>query len=204
MKKITWLLDNGHGIDTKGKESPVWKDGSVLFEYEFNRDIVGRIANRLEIGGHSYQILVPELDDITLSERCRRANEYFINHPDEYCILISVHGNAFGNEAASGYEVYTSPGETSSDKYATIIYNHALPLGMKARSDYSDGDPDKEDRFYILIHTKMSAILTESGFYTNEKECKKMLTDRFREDIAAAHYSAMLEIEGLKRFKDGK
>ena len=41
MVKI--LLDNGHGYDTPGKRSPIWPDGSQLFEWEFNRDIVSRI-----------------------------------------------------------------------------------------------------------------------------------------------------------------
>ena len=40
MVKI--LLDNGHGYDTPGKRSPIWPDGSQLFEWEFNRDIVSR------------------------------------------------------------------------------------------------------------------------------------------------------------------
>ena len=49
MSKYTWLLDPGHGgiIDgvyqTAGKRSPKFPDGSVLYEGEFNRDVVGRI-----------------------------------------------------------------------------------------------------------------------------------------------------------------
>ena len=37
------LIDNGHGVDTKGKRSPVWPDGRQLFEWEFNRDIAKRV-----------------------------------------------------------------------------------------------------------------------------------------------------------------
>ena len=48
MVKI--LLDNGHGYDTPGKRSPIWPDGSQLFEWEFNRDIVSRIENSIEKG----------------------------------------------------------------------------------------------------------------------------------------------------------
>lgn len=29
------LLDNGHGKETSGKRSPLWKDGSQLFEWEY-------------------------------------------------------------------------------------------------------------------------------------------------------------------------
>ena len=47
--KYLWILDNGHGgmIDgvyqTPGKRSPVWPDGTQLFEGEFNRAIVDRL-----------------------------------------------------------------------------------------------------------------------------------------------------------------
>lgn len=47
------LLDNGHGgivngeYQTTGKRSPIWDDGSQLFEGEFNRAIVNRIIERL-------------------------------------------------------------------------------------------------------------------------------------------------------------
>ena len=33
------ILDPGHGFNTEGKRSPVWEDGTQLFEWEFNRDI---------------------------------------------------------------------------------------------------------------------------------------------------------------------
>lgn len=47
------LLDNGHGglingeYQTPGKRSPIWDDGSQLFEGELNRAIVARIAESL-------------------------------------------------------------------------------------------------------------------------------------------------------------
>ena len=33
------------------------------------------------------------------------------------------------------------------------------------RKDTSDGDPDKEANFYVLVHTSMPAILSENFFY---------------------------------------
>ena len=89
MKPII-LLDNGHGSDTPGKRSPIWSDGSQLFEYEFNRDIVKRIKQGLDKALIQSIVLVPELHDIPLSERCKRANKF------PSAILISVHANAGG------------------------------------------------------------------------------------------------------------
>jgi N-acetylmuramoyl-L-alanine amidase len=39
MEKLI-ILDSGHGADTPGKRSPKWPDGSQLFGYEFNRDVI--------------------------------------------------------------------------------------------------------------------------------------------------------------------
>ena len=75
MKPIV-ILDNGHGEETAGKRSPVWGDGSQLFEWEFNRDIVRRIAAKLDDLAIGYEILTPETNDVSLAERCRRANEF--------------------------------------------------------------------------------------------------------------------------------
>ena len=64
------FIDNGHGIDTPGKRSP---DGRFL-EYKFNREIASRIVSDLQDRGFDAELLVPELDDVPLAERCRRAN----------------------------------------------------------------------------------------------------------------------------------
>ena len=75
------ILDNGHGIETAGKRSPVWDDGTQLFEWEFNRDIVKRVSSMLEEEGIQYRILVPETKDVSLSARCKRANAIYSEPP---------------------------------------------------------------------------------------------------------------------------
>lgn len=41
---------------------------------------------------------------------------------------------------------------------------------MKMRADWSDGDADQEEGFYILRHTLCPAALTDNGFMTNTQE----------------------------------
>ena len=114
------LLDNGHGglingeYQTPGKRSPVWDDGSQLFEGEFNRSIVARITESLTSINIPYVIIAPETRDIKLSTRVKRANDI----QGESCFYLSIHSNAGGG---NGFEVFTSPGETTSDKIATIF-----------------------------------------------------------------------------------
>jgi N-acetylmuramoyl-L-alanine amidase len=193
MKRII-ILDNGHGSDTPGKRSPQWADGSQLFEYEFNRDVVQKIARRLENEGIAYELLVPELVDVPLGERCKRANR-LQSQSGVSCILISIHANAGGG---TGWECYTTKGNTMADKYATILYNEArlyLPT-WQVRSDYSDGDPDKESQFYLLKHTVCPAILSENLFMDTERDCRYILSSNGRWEIANMHVSAIRKMLG--------
>lgn len=184
------ILDNGHGIDTPGKRSPEWKDGTQLFEYEFNRDIVKRIANKLKTYNIDYHILVPELNDVSLRERCARVNKIYENNKD--CVLISIHANA---GKGTGWEAFTSIGNTKSDYYATILYENAKIYfpNWKIRTDPTDGDLDKESDFYILKNTKCPAILTENFFMDNKKDCDYILSEEGRENIANMHVSSIIK-----------
>ncbi len=67
---MTILLDNGHGQDTPGKRSP---DG-FFREYAYTRFLAKQIQEHLIALGLDARLLVPELDDISLPERCRRVN----------------------------------------------------------------------------------------------------------------------------------
>lgn len=217
MSNYLWILDNGHGglIDgeyqTKGKRSPKWGDGSQLFEGEFNRAIVGRLIELMTAAGIHYVNLVPEHEDISLTERVRRANEIYSKenlskergHDIDIkpCIYLSVHSNAGGGK---GYEVYTSKGHTQADLVATIFFDKfktAFP-SSRMRACMVDGDVDKEANFTVLNHTHMPAILTESFFMDNEDECKRyLMTPLGRQTIARAHFEAVRDIErnGIRR-----
>lgn len=185
------LLDNGHGWNTPGKRSPVWRDGSQLYEWEFNRKLVREISIRLRNLGIENKILVPEKEDISLAERCRRVNNIYKERKD--VILISIHANAGGG---TGWEAWTSVGETKSDYYAKLLYNSAgnYLKGWKIRTNYSDGDPDWESQFYILKNTWCPAVLTENMFMDNEKDCRFMMSDEGIETLAALHVDAIITI----------
>ena len=84
------LLDNGHGFDTPGKCSP---DG-FFREYAYNRYLAFRIQEQLSALGLDARLLVPEREDISLPERCRRANKICEHFGSDQVILVSIHVNA--------------------------------------------------------------------------------------------------------------
>ena len=202
--KYLWILDNGHGgiIDgvyqTAGKRSPIWADGTQLFEGEFNRAIVDRIAKYCDNNNIEYINLVDTNEDVSLSTRVKMANEVY-RESDKPCIYVSVHANGFTDESASGWCVYTSEGETKSDEIATVLYTEVekeFPDCNMRPDRYRDGDVDQESNFYVLIHTAMPAILSENFFMTNEKECKTyLLSEEGRDRIAKVHIEMINKIE---------
>lgn len=86
------LLDNGHGFDTPGKRSP---DGHFR-EYAYNRYLSFLIRERLLALGLDAQLVVPEREDISLKERCRRVNRVCSELGRRNVCLISIHVNAAG------------------------------------------------------------------------------------------------------------
>lgn len=184
------ILDPGHGINTIGKRSPIWPDGTQLQEFEFNRDICRRVKSYLDHLKIPCIILVHEIEDVSLPERVRRANDIYKQFPDAF--VVSVHANAGGG---TGWEIFTSKGHTESDKIATQFYEVAKTtfVQRRMRVDFQDGDPDKEAQFYILRHTKCPAILTENFFMDNQKDCKYIMSELGRQEISNMHVNSIVK-----------
>lgn len=190
------LLDNGHGFDTPGKCSP---DGHFR-EYAYNRYLAFRIRERLQQLGLDCRLLVPEREDISLQERCRRVNKICQRLGANQVFLISIHVNAAGNGQqwldARGWSCFTSIGETRADSLATCLYEAAkaqLP-GHNIRKDYTDGDPDIEKNFYILRHTRCPAVLTENLFMDNPDDVA------FLESAEGSQAIVNLHVEGIRQY----
>lgn len=184
------ILDAGHGMTTPGKCSPVWEDGSQLFEWKFNRRVVDFLRKMLEdtdipvyFTHHMYQ-------DTPLGERVRKANAMHKMFPQSF--LVSVHANAGGG---TGWECFTSPGKSASDGIASFLcYEAHQKWGKtwKMRFDHSDGDPDKEADFQLLTRTNCPAVLTENFFMDNPVDCRYIASDQGIREIAQVHYRGIM------------
>lgn len=194
------LLDNGHGQNTPGKRSP---DGHFR-EFAYNRFLAYEIQQQLLALDIDAQLIVPELDDIPLPERCRRVNAICEQFGSDQVILLSIHVNAAGNGQnwlkARGWCCFTTRGETKADVLATCLYDSArawLP-DMLLRKDNTDGDPDIEKDFYILRHTKCPAVLTENLFMDNREDVA------FLESEEGAQAIIDLHVEGILQYLSNK
>lgn len=182
------LLDAGHGIDTLGKRSP---DGTFL-EYKWNREVAELAYALLEEHGFDVDFVVTETNDIPLKTRVRRVNEICNLHGSHNVLLLSIHSNAAGMGAswmnAKGWSAYTTKGKTRSDVAAQCLYD-SFEEEFKdrvIRRDWSDGDPDWEEDFYIIKKTSCPAVLLENFFYDNKEECSFLLMEQTKRRVAKA------------------
>lgn len=202
-------LDNGHAKSTPGKRSPYLVSGAEpklpLYEYEFNRKVVTVLKQKLEKLGISVFIVCPEVEeDVKLTPRYKRANEYQAKHPDKKCIFISVHANNIGDGGswtkARGWSAYTTKGQNTSDILAECLYDAAeemfIPKGLKVLKGKTDGDRDYEENFTVIYGAAMPAVLTENFFYSNVDDCKYIMSDEGINDIADVH------VKGITKFAE--
>ena len=189
------LIDNGHGIQTKGKRSP---DGTLL-EYAYTRELARRIVSILQSRGYDSELLVPEDDDIPLSERVRRTNAHCQAFGKTNVILISIHVNAAGDGSkwmnATGWSCYTCKGQTESDRLATCLYEAAIKNfpDRRIRKDYSDGDPDWEENFHILRKSHCAAVLTENFFMDSHSDLEYLQSKDGKQAVVDTHAEGIME-----------
>lgn len=176
-------IDPGHAGG--GTDPGACNANTGLQEADINLAIGKLLASYLDAAGCAVKITrteqeQPETDD--LSYRTNLSNEW------EADCFVSLHCNSAGTTTAKGFEVWTSPGQTLGDALATCIFKQIQSTfpDMLERVDYSDGDPDKESKFYVLTQTDAPACLIEMGFISNDAEAARLSDNKFQDDMARA------------------
>lgn len=189
------LIDNGHGRNTPGKRSPDEK----LLEYRYTREIANAVVSQLRKRGYDAELLVTELYDVSLLDRVHRVNVKCQAYGKANVIVISIHCNAAGNgkewQNASGWEIWTSEGNTQSDILAESLIRAAEEnfVGQKIRVNAQRaGDRDKEKNFTILKSTLCPAVLTENFFMDNMADVIYLLSPEGYEAVINCHVEGII------------
>lgn len=186
------ILDNGHGSNTNGKQSP---DGKLM-EYAYSREIVQRVYTSLKDLGYNPYILVPETTDIPLNIRVKRVNQ-LCNTNNKKALLISIHCNAAGSDgkwhSARGWSVFISQNASSNSKrLADCLRKEADIQGLKVRLQY----PDKAywtQSLAMCRDTNCPAVLTENLFQDNEEDVKFLLSEEGKKKITELHVKGIID-----------
>ncbi len=195
------ILDSGHGLNTLGKRTPLFADGTFMHENEFNRSVVRKIDNILEqYENIDVVFTTTEKRDIDLDERVSRVNTLYDKIKTLYdkIVLISVHANALTGEWGSqnGTETYYYPTNMVDKAFAETIHKHLIK-STQLRDRGVIGE-----KFYIIKNVKMTACLCECAFMDNLKEAELLKTDEFRDRCANGIVNGLLEYFDINQKKE--
>lgn len=192
MDKNNFLvaLDNGHGVNTPGKSSP----DLSLKEYKWAREMVDLLIREFtKVGIKTYKV-VPEENDISLRERCRRVNQMYKTNKN--MILISVHCNAAGNDkkwhSANGWSVYIAQNASSNSKHlAKDLYEQAIVEKVQGNRSVP------KEKYWVQSlamcrDTHCPAVLTENMFQDNKEDVDFLLSEEGKEKLARLHVNGVL------------
>lgn len=183
------LIDNGHGVNTPGKCSP---DGR-LREYAYAREIAERLEKALKECGVEAIRITPEEYDVSLSERCRRANKY----GSKGVLLVSIHCNAAGADGkwhdAHGWAAYVSKNASVNSKtLARCLIKAANGQGLSVR-EYAHQVPYWTQNLAICRDTKCPAVLTENLFQDNKEDVEFLLSEAGKQAIVDLHVKGIMQ-----------
>ena len=176
MKLIA--VDAGHGMDTAGKRTPTFPDGTIMKENEFNRATAKFLVEALERNGFKTLLTAPEITDTPLQTRVKRANKAKAD------AFICIHANAYDNKwnDANGIEswIYNKSGNKTM-KLAEDIQKELIAITKRKNRGIK-----KSSDLYVLRYTNMIAVLVECGFLTNLEEATLLRSENYRKKCAEA------------------
>lgn len=190
----TIVLDFGHGgIDSKGQYTTApykmftYPSGEIAYEGVLNREIGKYIYDCLKEDGYDVICTVNYDDprDLSLRDRVAIANSL----DPKSTIFVSVHCNASMNHNAGGFEIFTSVGETESDRLAFEI--RRMALHAIHRANMKDRGL-KESDFYVLRKTKCAAVLIECGFFDFRPDFVNLKDPHFQGDLGSMIYTGII------------
>ena len=181
MATFKLALDAGHGMDTSGRRCLKSLDPEEHREWWLN-DRVCRYIAQAAAEYEGFEILrvddVTGREDVTMSERCRRANSWGAD------LYYSAHHNAgVGGGTGGGVVAYSLNEGTRGamwrdDLYGAIVGETGL-VGNRA-------SPKATANFHVLRNTAMPAVLMEHGFMDSAADVPVILSEEYAKGVGRA------------------
>lgn len=184
MNRLKVCIDPGHtqGIGTKGDPGAVngkfWESIAAL-------NIALNLGEMFKDAGCKVVYTRTKGDpSLTLKKRCEIANKENTN------VFISIHLNSAENKSATGVEVLRY-GDCSEK---TVKLASEVQKRLVSATGFKDRGVKVRNNLYVLKHTKMPAILVETGFISNDEQCMDLFSDDCQFYIAQAIFMATMDV----------
>lgn len=199
------VLDPGHGGQDSGAMC------GAIAEKDLTLDIAQRVDRLLQAQGIA--TLMTRVGDSYVSLQDRAA----VTNRARDCIFVSIHFNEGNKNASAGVETYYPEqqlvaGNAPLASWLPFLQRPSFELpnleseslagfiqeALVARTQ-SVNRGTKPGRFFVLTNVQRPAVLVEGGFLSNQGDVAKLITEDYREQMAAAitegilHYREALQ-----------
>jgi N-acetylmuramoyl-L-alanine amidase len=184
MLKVTHAA--GHALITPGKQSP---DGYK--EWQVTSEIVKLVMVELENyeGVSQKRIDNPTGEsDLPLNKRSELINAWGANVHIDY--HLNAYGSGWNNVGGTETYMYTTRPKEAAALAEKVQTNLVRELGFSNRGV-------KVANFHMIRETKMTAIIIEFAFMTNQIEAIKMRTSEYQKKAAMAVVDGLVAQFGL-------
>ena len=189
-KKVTWVIDPGHGGRDTGCESRRHN------EKEITLDVAKELGRLIKKNISGVRVVYTRERDkyLSLQERCDIANARGAE------LFLSIHVNSAPNPYARGTESFyatnvplkgTQAGK--SELLALLLQRQYLAHGREVSRGV------KKRELYVCEHTNMPSVLTEIGFITNNVEEAYITSKDGKHELAKAICEALAEYRELTK-----
>ena len=195
------VLDPGHG----GQDSGAMCAG--VLEKDLALDVARRIDRLLDSEGIA--TLMTRLGDtyVSLTDRAAFANRI------SNCIFVSIHFNEDNKPVASGVETYYASHQiTTASSVGSWLPFLWRPLSRSPNPESQTlagfiqealvartraiNRGTQPGQFFVIANVTSPAVLIEGGFLTNKEDISKLVSEDYRDQIAAA------VADGILRYRD--
>lgn len=198
MKKIA--IDIGHGSNTFPPSKGVYKNGKGYAEHDFNSKLARELDILLKANGFStlmYQ--KPNSSDVPLLTRTNYYNSQGVD------LVFSIHANYNANTSVNGRCAFYWHTSQKSKELAYLVADEVRKAGYSTHGDGTHASlPGSWTNLHIVRETKMTAVLTENGFMSGDKDFDLIFGSKQSEyikDMAKVHAKAICRFYGVT-FKD--
>lgn len=189
-KKVTWVIDPGHGGRDIGCESRKHQEKDITLAVA--REL-GKLVKQ-NISGVRVVYTRERDKTLSLQERCNIANARGAE------LFISIHVNSAPNPYARGTESFYATNVPlkgsqagKSELLALLLQRQYLSHGREVSRGV------KKRELYVCEHTNMPSVLTEIGFITNGVEEAYITSKAGQHELATAICEALSEYRELTK-----
>ncbi len=187
------VIDPGHGGEDGGASGK-----SPALEKDINLVIALQLEKLLKSSG--FRVVMTRTTDISVCDnhldtvRERKVsdihNRLKMIEDQGDCIFISIHQNHFTDSRYSGAQIFYSRSTEESKNLAENIKSRVVEL---IQPENKRETKPATSSIYLLWHTKVTAVLVECGFLSNDSEAAKLNDKVYQQQMAFCIYSGLLD-----------